>query len=157
MPETAKTVMTSKVISIRPDDLVPAAAAVLATHNISAAPVVDAAGTLVGMLSEGDLIRPFGAKNQVHRAWWLDMLAEGGELAPAFLDYIRLDLHKAADLMVRPVITVTEDTTITDIADLLAEHHIKRVPVLRDGRVVGIVSRADLVRVLAKSPEQLLA
>jgi CBS domain-containing protein len=80
------------------------------------------------------------------------MLAEGTELAPEFLDYVRLDKRRARDLMTRDVITATEGTSTAELADMLSRHRIKRVPILRDGKLVGIVSRADLVRVLARSP-----
>ena len=149
---TAAEIMTGKVISVHPSDAVAVVAGQLSRHGISAAPVVDAQGKLLGMVSEGDSMRPFGAKNQIRRAWWLEMLAEGEDLAPDFLEYIKQDNRKAADLMTREVISVEATALLSEIADLLAEHHIKRVPVLKDGRVVGIVSRADIVRALAHLP-----
>jgi CBS domain-containing protein len=107
----------------------------------------------VGMISEGDLMRPFGAENALRRSWWLNVLAEGTELAPAFLDYVRADHRSAKDLMTAPVITAPYDATAPELADLLARHHIKRVPIIRDGKLVGIVSRADLVRAVARTPD----
>jgi CBS domain-containing protein len=77
------------------------------------------------------------------------MLAEGESLAPDFLQYVSLDQHIAANLMTKNVIAAVESTTIPEIADLLMKNRIKRVPILRDGHVVGIVSRADIVRALA--------
>ncbi len=149
MGDTASAVMTRNIISVRPEDSTSTVAATLARHGISAVPVVDAAGKLHGMISEGDLLQPLSAKTQARRAWWLEMLAEGERLAPEFLDYISVDRHCAADLMTRNVVTAQESTRISDIADLLITHHIKRVPILRGEHVVGIVSRADLVRALA--------
>ncbi len=149
---TAAEIMTVKVVSVHPADAVAVVARQLASHGISAAPVLDADGVLLGMVSEGDIMRPFGAKNQMRRAWWLEMLAEGEDLAPDFLEYIKQDNRKAADLMSREVVSVPETALLGEIADILAEHHIKRVPVVRDGRVVGIVSRADIVRALAHLP-----
>ena len=73
-------------------------------------PVCDKDGALLGMLSEGDLMRPFGAANEMRRAWWLGLLAEGTDLAPELLDYVRLDRRKAQDLMTRDVVTATEKT-----------------------------------------------
>ena len=146
MADTAAAVMTHNVISVRPDAGIPEVAATLAKHNISAAPVGDGSGTLLGMISEGDLLQPFSAKAQARRAWWLEMLAEGERLAPEFLDYISTDRHTAADLMTRTPVTAQESTGLSDIADLLITHHIKRVPILRGETLVGIVSRADLVR-----------
>jgi len=152
MSATAAKIMTHKVISVQPGDSVSTVAETLVAHGISAVPVVDEAGKLLGVVSEGDLMAPFSAKNQARRAWWLEMLAEGEGLAPEFLEYISMDHHKASDLMTRKVITTTETAPIAEIADLLTKHRIKRVPILRDGRVVGIVSRADIVRALARPP-----
>ena len=150
MADTAAAVMTRHVISVRPDAGIAEVAATLTKHGISAAPVVDASGKLLGMISEGDLLRPFSGKAQARRAWWLEMLAEGERLAPEFLEYISMDRHTAADLMTRTLVTAQESTRISDIADQLTAHHIKRVPILRGETLVGIVSRADLVRALAQ-------
>jgi CBS domain-containing protein len=150
MADTAAAVMTRNVISVRPDAGIAEVADALIKHGISAAPVVDASGKLLGMISEGDLLRPLSGKAQARRAWWLEMLAEGERLAPEFLDYISLDRHTAADLMTRNLVTAEESSRISDIADQLTAHHIKRVPILRGETLVGIVSRADLVRALAQ-------
>ena len=155
MSVDAASIMTRNVITCGPDATVAEVAALLASHDISAVPVCDKDGSLLGMLSEGDLMRPFGAANEMRRAWWLGMLAEGTDLAPEFLDYIRMDKRRARDLMTRDVVTATERTSAAEIADLVSKHHIKRVPILRDGKLVGVVSRADLVRALARSPEAL--
>ena len=155
MSLSAADVMTRDVVILRPDDSVAHVARVLSEREISAAPVCDADGHVIGMLSEGDLMRPFGQENALKRAWWLDVLAEGTELAPAFLEYLRLDNRRARDLMVTPVITARHDAGIGEIADLLARHRIKRVPIIQDGRLVGIVSRADVVRALAERPDAL--
>ena len=151
MSVDAASVMTRDVITVGPNAMVAEVATKLAEHDISAVPVCDKDGTMLGMLSEGDLMRPFGAANEMRRAWWLGMLAEGNDLAPEFLDYIRRDRRRAQDLMTREVITTTEQTSLSEIADLMSRHRIKRVPVLSDGKVVGIVSRADVVGALAGS------
>jgi CBS domain-containing protein len=152
MAVDAASIMSGTVISTTPDATVSEVATLLAKHDISAVPVCEKDGTLVGMLSEGDLMRPFGAANEMRRAWWLEVLAEGHDLAPEFVDYMRLDRRRARDLMTKNVVTATERSSAAEIADLISQHHIKRVPILRDGKLVGIVSRADLVRALAKSP-----
>ncbi len=152
MSVDAASIMTRDVVTCGPDATVAEVAALLVKHDISAVPVCDKDGRLLGMLSEGDLMRPFGAANEMRRAWWLGMLAEGTELAPEFLDYVRVDKRRAHDLMTRDVLTATERTSAGELADLISKHHIKRVPILRDGKLVGIVSRADLVRALARSP-----
>jgi len=95
------------------------------------------------------------AANEMRRAWWLGMLAEGTDLAPEFLDYLRVDRRHAKDLMIREVVSATEGTKLSEIADLMSRHRIKRVPILRDGKLVGVVSRGDIVRALARSPTAL--
>jgi CBS domain-containing protein len=148
--------MTRDVLSVDPDESVPAAARKLTERGVSAAPVIDAEGRLQGIISEGDLLRPFGQDKRLRRAWWLGVLAEGEEIPPALLDYIRLDRRRVRDLMTASVITVTENTPLPAIAELLERHRIKRVPVLRGGRVVGIISRADLIRALLRSPDEMI-
>lgn len=145
-------IMTKSIISVTADRSVPQIAALLSQHAISAVPVIDKDGKLLGMVSEGDLMAPFSARNQKRRDWWLEMLAEGEGLAPEFLEYIGTDHRTAADVMTREVVSVAEDTELAEVADILMQHRVKRVPVLRDGHVVGIVSRADLVRAMAAGP-----
>ena len=149
----AASIMTRDVVTAGPEDTVARVAALLTEHEISAVPVCDKDGKLLGMLSEGDLMQPFGQENALRRAWWLGMLAEGTDLAPEFLDSVRLDRRRAKDLMKTDVITATERSSAAEIADLLNKHKIKRVPIVRDGKLVGIVSRADLIRAMSRSPE----
>src|ERR1700709_613023 len=144
----ASDLMTKVVYTVSPDDTVSEVAKILAQHDISAAAVCEA-GRLIGMVSEGDLMRPFTSSKETHRAWWLTLLAEGTELAPNFLEDIKRAQWHVRNLMSRPVITATEDTTLAQIADLLMIHRIKRVPILRDSKIVGIVSRSDVIRALA--------
>lgn len=155
MPIDAASIMTTHIVSAGPDDTVAKVARLLANSHISAVPVCDTDGKLLGMLSEGDLMRPFATEAATRRAWWLRMLAEGTELAPEFLNYVREDQRRARDLMTTPVVSVTERVSAREIADLMMRHRIKRVPVVRDGKVVGIVARADLVRAIARSPDAL--
>lgn len=151
----AGSIMTRTVITAGPDDTVRTLAALFTRHGISAVPVCDKDGTLLGVISEGDLMRPFGETNKLRRDWWLGLLAEGTVLAPEFLDYLRLDNRHARDLMTAPAITATEDTSVAEIADLLQRRRIKRVPIVKDGHVVGIVSRADLITAMARTPNAL--
>jgi CBS domain-containing protein len=150
MTLSAADIMTRAVVKAGPTDTVGAIAKMLADHAISAVPVCDKDGFVLGIVSEGDLMRPFGQANALRRAWWLDLLAEGTDLAPAFLDYIRLDKRRAQDLMVSPVITVLDTATLPEVADTLAQRHIKRVPVMRGNKMVGILSRADIVGAIAR-------
>jgi CBS domain-containing protein len=152
MPLNAADIMTRDVVSARPEDPVIKVAKLLSDRGISAVPVCDEQGGLLGMLSEGDLMRPFGQEHALRRDWWLDLLADGTDLAPAFLDYVRVDNRRARDLMVTPVITAPDDATVPALADLLGHHQIKRVPIMHDGKLVGIVSRADVLRALAQAP-----
>lgn len=145
----ARDVMTTTVVSVSPDAPTPDVAKVLSDHGISAVPVVDTAGAPIGMISEGDLIGRDETDREARRDWWLTLLAEGEQLNPDFVASLHAPARTARDAMTSPVITVGEDAEISDIAKLLTTHRIKRVPVVHDGRIVGIVSRADLVRALA--------
>jgi CBS domain-containing protein len=90
------------------------------------------------------------------RGWWLGLFAEGENLSQEFQDYIRRDTRTAKDLMVRHVITAGEIATLPELAELMASHRVKHIPILRDGKVVGIVSRADLITALARTPAMLV-
>jgi CBS domain-containing protein len=141
--------MTTHVVTVSPDTPVREIAKVLLEHGISAAPVVDNGGAPLGMVSEGDLIGRDESDRDARRDWWLVMLAEGTELHPDFLASIRRPERAARDVMAAPLVTVDENTEASDVAKLLVAHRIKRVPVVRDGRIIGIVSRADLLRELS--------
>jgi CBS domain-containing protein len=148
----AADIMTRKVVSARPNDTAAKVAKLLSDNQISAVPVCDERGGLLGMLSEGDLMRSFSQKNALKRDWWLALLAEGTDLAPAFLEHIRFDNRCARDLMVSPVISASDDASLPTLAELLTHHRIKRLPILHDGKLIGIVSRSDIVRALAYAP-----
>ena len=139
-------VMTSEVISVDENATVTAVARLLAERGISAVPVVDKANQVIGMVSEGDLLHRAETGTERRRSWWLDMMASTNKLAG---DYIKSHSGKVKDVMTRKVFSVTEATPVADIALLLETNRIKRVPVVRDGKLVGIVSRANLVRALA--------
>ena len=137
-------VMTTAVIAVSPDTPTQRIAELLLEHGISAVPVVDDNGEVAGMVSEGDLLRFSEEDREARRDWWLAILAEGESLNPQFIATITDHKRAARDIMSAPVVTVTEHTDVSEIGKLLATYRIKRVPVLRDGRIVGIVSRADL-------------
>lgn len=151
----AMDIMTTNVITVSPDTAVRDLAALLSERGISGAPVVDAENRLVGIVSEGDLLHRAETgterRTEKRRASWLDSLASDRELAR---DYAKSHARKVADIMTREVIAVSETTALAEIADLFETKRIKRVPVLRDGALVGIVSRANLVRALAAAPAQ---
>jgi CBS domain-containing protein len=141
-------IMTSNVISVDAKTRTQDVARLMLANQISAVPVVDATGAPIGMVSEGDLIGRTEAERETRKDWWLALLAEGEPLSAEFLSSVRLD-RTAGDVMTRPAITISEDTEVGEIARLLQSHRIKRVPVVRGGRMVGIVSRQDLLRALA--------
>lgn len=144
----AKDLMTTDVVVVRPDTPAQDIARVLLDHAISAVPVVDGAGAPIGMVSEGDLIGRDDAQRDARRDWWLALVAEGEALGKEFLSSLGARKETASDIMVAPVITVDDTTEDLEIARLLRTYRIKRLPVVRDGRVVGIVSRADLLKAL---------
>jgi CBS domain-containing protein len=144
----ARELMTRDVASVPPEATRKEIARLLVDRGISAMPVVDPAGRPIGMVSEGDLIGRDEPRRKQRRDWWLAMLAEGEQLSEAYVASLGGKEATARDLMSAPLVTVEEDAEAADIAALLARYRIKRVPVLREGRMVGIISRADLLRTL---------
>jgi CBS-domain-containing membrane protein len=143
--------MTTQVMTVAPDASVRDVAARLLEHHITAVPVVDTARRVLGIVSEGDLIHRIAAVGGRHRSWLVNLFAapdsEPGE-------FVKVHGTRAQDIMTREVVTVMEDAPVEEVARLLEERRIKRVPVLREDLLVGIVSRADLLRVvLAVLPE----
>ena len=144
----AMDVMTIDVITVSPDTTVQDLAKLLAERGISGTPVVDAGGQLVGIVSEGDLLHraEIGTAHrhrERRRSWWLDHFA-----SEAAREYVKSHGRTVGDIMTPNVVTVSEDTDLAEVAALLEARRIKRVPVTRDGRMVGIISRANLVRAL---------
>ncbi|MGQ4877699.1 CBS domain-containing protein [Billgrantia sp. LNSP4103-1] len=138
----AADVMTSRVITVSPDTDVREIARLLLEHNISAVPVVDAGDKVLGIVSEGDLIRRVENNEEQHKSWWLRILAGGNSAS----DYVKSHARLAREIMTTEPITIEENEPLHRVARLLEKHHIKRVPVVRDGKLVGIVSRANLLR-----------
>jgi CBS domain-containing protein len=146
----AAEIMTAPVVTVTPDTPASRIAKLLLENHVSAVPVVDSAGAPVGIVSEGDLLRGDESGRAARRAWWLEMLAEGEPLSNEYLAQLRTGDQSAKEIMSAPVVTVVEATEVTELAHLFSSYRIKRVPVLRDGRVVGIVSRVDLLRAFDK-------
>src|SRR5262245_4748399 len=146
---TAGDLMTRDVAVVHPETPLLDAVKLMAQRRISGVPVVDNDGGIVGMLSEGDLVRWHEGYTE-RQARWLDMLAEGHDLAPEFMHGIQEQSRKVKMVMSPGAQTVTEDVPARDIARLMYANNIKRVPVVRDGKLVGIVARSDLVRALAQ-------
>ncbi|SDK96124.1 CBS domain-containing protein [Franzmannia pantelleriensis] len=139
-------VMTSDVISVSVDTEVREIAGLLIEHRISAVPVVGAEDKVLGIVSEGDLMHRVETGTERRSSWWLANLFSGTQSAG---EYVKSHGRKAGEIMTPDPVTITEDTPLDEVAKLLEKHHIKRVPVVRDGRLVGIVSRANLLHGLA--------
>ena len=141
--------MSSPVVSVSPDTTVRQICSTLLEHRISGVPVVDAGGSLVGMVSDGDLIGRDPTKRKARWEWWLGLMAGDEDIHPKFLSQATNRL--ARDIMSAPVVTIDEDAEAEDAARLMTAYHLKRLPVIRAGRMCGIVSRADLQRAMAQN------
>lgn len=144
----AADVMTLNPICVDPNEQVMHAVRLMLQHRISGLPVVDARGHLVGILTEGDLLRRTETGTQRRRPRWLEFLAGPGKLAS---EYAQASGRKIHEVMSPDVFTVTEDTPLDEIVKSMEKRQIKRLPVLRDDRLVGIISRANLLRALASA------
>ena len=141
----ARDVMTRSVISIDPDSTVLQAARLMLQHRISGLPVVDNAGKLVGILSEGDFLRRRETQTQRRRSRWLEFLMGPGRMAA---EYSHSHGSKVSEVMTTEVQSVGEDASLDDIVQLMERHHIKRVPVMQDGKLTGIVTRSNLMHAM---------
>lgn len=142
----AADLMTTDVLAVGPDDPVRQIAAQLITARISGAPVVDRDGLVIGMVSEGDLLRRAELGTELRRTGWLGAPSDAGT---AMRDFTHTHGRLARDIMSGPVVSISETTPIAAIVRLMEDHKVKRLPVVRDGRLIGIVSRADVIRCLA--------
>ncbi|HET6387986.1 CBS domain-containing protein [Hyphomicrobium sp.] len=142
----AKDVMTKDVVSVTPDCSIPDMAAKMQEYRVSGLPVINSKGELVGIVTEGDCLRRAETGTQVKRSRWWSFLVSPETLAE---EYIRSHGRTVGDVMTHDPITITEDTDLDEVIHLMEKHQIKRLPVVRDGAVVGILSRANLVQALA--------
>jgi CBS domain-containing protein len=138
--------MTSRVVTVRADASVGEAIRHMLQNRISGLPVVDRTESLVGVVTEGDFLRRRESGTERRRPRWLEILLGPGRLAD---EYVHVHGRKVADVMTREVITIVEDTPIDKIAQLMEHHRVKRLPVVRNNKIVGIVSRANLLHVIA--------
>ncbi|MBX9698879.1 MAG: CBS domain-containing protein [Acetobacteraceae bacterium] len=141
--------MTPDVVTVPPETPVLAVARLLAERGISAVPVLDRAGALKGIVTEADLIRRLAGQADAPKGWWASLFADPAAEADR---YARTHGVSAADIMTESVVTVAEGATAVEIAHLMEDSHIRRVLVVTDGRLRGIVSRADLLRALVTPP-----
>lgn len=145
--QTAADVMTTGVVSVTLDTPVQEVARLLYSRRISGVPVLDADGRVIGIVSESDLMSHVGAVGEEPRqSWWLRLFSDQVELAK---HYVKTHGRTARDVMMTSVITVDEDTPLTEVAKTLQKHRIKRAPVMRDGKMVGILTRSNLLQALA--------
>ena len=142
----ARDIMTTSVVTTRPDTSIRELAELLSKRQFSGLPVVDANGRLLGIVSEGDLIHHSAIGGDSKGKWWLERLADPDAIARA---YSRTHGQTAGDVMVRHVATISDEADLQQVAATLDTQGIKRIPVIRDGHLVGIITRSDLVRVLA--------
>ena len=140
----AKDVMTSPVVSIEPDASIWQAVRIMLQRHISGLPVIDQKGALVGIVTEGDFLRRAETGTQRRRPRWLEYLIGPGRLAD---EYTRSHGRKVSEIMTADPLTISEDTPLDAIVRLMEKRQIKRLPVVRDQEVVGIVSRANRARV----------
>jgi len=142
----AKDIMRREIISVSVSATVMQAVTLMLQHGISGLPVVDASGALAGIVTEGDFLRRGELGTQRRRPHWLEFFVGPGRLAD---EYVHASGRNVREVMTEDVCTVTEATPLEEIVKLMEKHRIKRVPVLRERRLVGIVSRSDLLRAFA--------
>jgi CBS-domain-containing membrane protein len=148
----AADVMVSNVITVDVNATIGDTAALLLNNHISGAPVVDEKGGLVGIVSEGDLMRRPEIGTTRRHSWWLELIST--EWASAN-EYIKSHSRKVADVMTRDVITAKPDTPLGEVAALLERKRIKRVPIVEGAKLVGLVVRANILQALASASKKL--
>jgi CBS domain-containing protein len=141
--------MTRRVVTVTPDTFILSAARLMLDNHVSGLPVVDASAHVVGIISEVDLLREDG--KSADGSPWLQMVAGTDGLTR---DPVQLGARKVDEIMSREPVTVAPDATIAQACRLLAQHRVKRLPVIQDGALVGIIGRADMVRAFAESAEK---
>lgn len=138
-------IMTQNLITVSPETPVAAAAKTMLDNHISGLPVIEN-GKLVGIVTEGDFLRRAELGTELKRPNWLQFILGAGREAA---DYVQAHGRKVVDVMTRDPVTVSEDTSLQDLVAAMEAHHVKRLPVMRDGRLVGIVTRANLLRAIS--------
>jgi len=150
---TAKDIMTKKVITVKPETSIEELSALFVKHGISGAPVIDDAGGLFGVVTENDLI---SQNKRLHIPTVISFLdaAIYLESSRKFEQELkRMAATKVADICSRKVLTITEDTTVVDIATIMSEKQVHLLPVVMDGKVVGVVGKRDVVKAVALQAE----
>lgn len=142
----AHQIMTRTVFTVAPETTVVEAVNLMLKQHVSGLPVVDKKGVLVGIVSEGDFLRRSEIGTQRRRGRWLSFILGAGRSAE---DYVHERGRRVVEVMTPSPVTITEDAALPDIVDLMERNNIKRVPVVRDGKLVGIVSRSNLLQAVA--------
>jgi CBS domain-containing protein len=148
----AHQIMTRPVITVTPETTVAEAANTMLQRHISGLPVIDPAGKLVGIISEGDFIRRSEIGTQRKRGRFLKFILGPGQAAS---DFVQEHGRKVAEIMTTTPLTITEDTELEKIVDLMEKNNVKRLPVIRGDQIVGIVSRANLLQAVASLARQI--
>jgi CBS domain-containing protein len=148
----AADVMTRQVISVMPDDSIFQAARLMLQHRISGLPVVDQQGQVVGVVTEGDFLRRSEIGTERQRPSWLEVLMSTGRLAD---EYVHTHGRKVDEVMSRGPTTVSEETSLEDVVRTMERQRVKRVPVVRAGKLVGIITRANMLHALASAAKLL--
>ena len=144
----ASEVMTRNIVSIGRDAPIRDAIRLMLDNKVSGLPVLDAGGKLIGILTEGDLLHRSEIATEKHHWRWLEFLLGPGHMAS---EYVKTHGRVVGELMTREVVTIGVDTPLGDIVALMEHHHVKRLPVIDDGKLAGIVSRADLLAALGRA------
>jgi CBS domain-containing protein len=142
----AKDIMTRDVVTVGPNASVHEAAALMARHRISGIPVTTPTNQLLGIVSEGDLVERAEVGAEPRGKWWLEVLNDPQAIADR---YIKAHGERVAEIMTRQVATVRPDADLGEVANVLRTHHVKRVPVVQDGKLLGIVTRSDIVEAVS--------
>lgn len=145
----ARDIMTAKVHTVKPGTSVAEIARLMTSERISGVPVVNDQGEVVGIVSETDLLHRAETGTIKRRKWWIGLFLDKDMLAR---DFIKSHGHTAADVMSRYIVSVSDTASLAEVADVLDVNDLKRVPVMRDGKLVGMITRGDLVRALAAPP-----
>ena len=148
----AHQIMTRKVITVGPDCSIADAANLMLRNHISGLPVLDKVGDLIGIVSEGDFLRRSEIGTQRKRPSWLQFLTSTGRLADEFVDERG---RKIGDVMTRDPVTVSDDTPLDEMVSLMESKGVKRLPVMRSGKMVGIVTRANLLQAVASIAKEI--
>ena len=150
----AAEIMTRRVVSVGTEASVLEAIRLMLQHKISGLPVVDGEGLIVGIVTEGDFLRRAETGTQRKRARWIELLMGSGRLAA---EYVRTHGRKVSEVMTPNPVTIDEGMPLAEIVRILEERRIKRVPVVRGRRVVGVISRANLLHALASVAHEMAA